>query len=209
MYNSMGRDALNTSIGTHSLVVVTRNESNDGKGARAIGNERKVIMDTMGGGQTASVRYRDHISSVSLNWVVIELGLRVSVTARVLQLEVSAVFLGLPSQTKLSVHLLFPSSFAPLAAFPNSEPNEYKEEDEAPEEDVGPPTQDLCLEFFLLPAIGDGRFLALVGRNIDDAHPRLNESDVSLLLIGYQHDLSENIMVECATFDTAKERQAM
>ena len=119
-----------------------------------------------------------------------------------------SVFLDLPSQTKLGVHLLRSSSLHPLVTSPNSETNEDKEEDEASEEDVGPPTQDLSLDFFLL-AIGDGRFLALVGGNINDAHPRLNESVVSLVLIGYQHDVSGKIMVECAAFDTVKGRQAM
>ena len=38
----MGWGALNTSIGTQSLVMKTRDESNDGKDTGAIGNERKA-----------------------------------------------------------------------------------------------------------------------------------------------------------------------
>jgi len=83
---------------------------------------------------------------------------------RVLQLEVGAVPLVLPCQTKLGVQLLFPSSLPPLATFPNSETDEAKKDDEAPEEDVGPSTQNLRLEFFLLLTFWDGRFLALVSR---------------------------------------------
>ena len=100
--------------------------------------------------------------SVSLIRVAIQLGLRVSVTGRVLQFEVGAVSLIFPSQTKFGVHLLFSSSPPPLAAFPDSEPDEEKDEDEASEEDVRPPTQNLGLEFFLLLALGDRGCLALI-----------------------------------------------
>ena len=136
---------------------------------------------------------------------------------RVLQLKVGTVSLVLPSQTELGVHLLLSSSPPPLATFPNSKTNEGDDKDKASEENVGPPAQDLGLEFFLLFALGYGGFLALVGRkqsvcgvsgNINAAHPRLNEAVMSLVLIGDRHDVSKGIIVECATFDAVKTCQA-
>ena len=102
--------------------------------------------------------------SVSTIWIVTQLGLRVPVTVRVLQLEVGTVSLGLPSQTELNGQLLLPSLPSLLAAFPNSKADKQKDEDNASEEDVRPPTQNLGLEFFLLLVLRDRGFLALIGK---------------------------------------------
>lgn len=76
---------------------------------------------------------------------MVELGLRASVSVRVLQLEVGMVALVFPFQTKFSGQFLFPSSPPPLATFPDSETDKPKEQDKASEEDVGPPAQNLGL----------------------------------------------------------------
>jgi hypothetical protein len=133
-----------------------------------------------------------------------------------LQLEVGAVSLIFPSQTKFSVHLLFSSSPPPLAAFPDSKPDEEKDEDDTSEEDVRPPTQNLGLEFFLLLALGDRGCLTLIGGkesvcgipgNINATHPRLNEVVMSLVLISDWHDINEGIILERAAFDAVKNGQ--
>lgn len=102
--------------------------------------------------------------SVSLIWVATQLGLRVPVTVRILQLEVGTAFLMLPSQTEFSGQFLLPPLLPPLAAFPDSKADEHKDEDTASEEDVRPSAQNLGLELFFLLAFGDRGFLALIGR---------------------------------------------
>ena len=102
--------------------------------------------------------------SVSTVWVVTQFGLRVPVTVGVLQFEVGAVSLLLPSQTEFRGQLLLSPLPPPLAALPNSKADKHKDEDKASEEDVRPPTQNPGLEFFLLLALGNRGFLALIGR---------------------------------------------
>lgn len=150
--------------------------------------------------------------------IIIQLGLRTSIAVRVLQLEVGVVLLLLPFQTKFSRQLLFPSLPPPLATFPDSKADEHKEEDKASKEYVGPPAQNLGLEFLLLLALWNGGFLALVGGkqgvcgisgNIDAAHPSVDEGGVSLTRIGYRHKINEGIIVERAALDTAKNCQTV
>lgn len=84
-------------------------------------------------------------SLISSGRIVVELGLRVSVTVRVLQLKVGTGFLPFPFQTKFSGQFLLSSLPPPLATFPDAKSDKGKEEDQAPKEDVGPPAQNLCL----------------------------------------------------------------
>jgi len=79
-------------------------------------------------------------------WVVTQLVLRIPVAVRVLQPEVGTVFSAFPSQTEFSGQPLLPSLLPPLAAFPGFKADMHKGEDNAYEEDIRPPTQDLsCL----------------------------------------------------------------
>lgn len=112
------------------------------------------------GKQTARTRCKlgegTHSALISMTWIVIQLGPRVSVAVRILQFQVGVATLTLPFQTEFSSQLLLPSLPPPLATLPDSESNERNDEDEASEEDVRPPAQNLGLKFFLLLALGNG-----------------------------------------------------
>ena len=151
-----------------------------------------------------------------MTWIIIKLGLGASVAVGVLQLEVGVALLVFWFQTKFSGHLLFASQLPPLATLPDYKADEREDEDKAPEEDVGPPAQDLGLELFLLLALRNGGFLALIGRkqsmrsisrDISAIHPRVNEVGMRRGRVGDWHQVSEGVIVESPTLDAIRGHQ--